>query len=136
MSEKKPKLCMLSFLGFQVNAAIEKGYGNKISFNDVYMGLEERNLFELLDKKLPKVLDISLFLESKEGNYLEQRDGLLNSLSDAASGMKGSESRKYGLESSGLSLLMAYILEAIQQEYWVSDKPLVTAYNLVHFEDD
>ena len=119
MSEKKPKLCMLSFLGFQVNAAIEKGYGNKISFNDVYMGLEERNLFELLDKKLPKVLDISLFLESKEGNYLEQRDGLLNALSDAASGMKGSESRKYGLESSGLSLLMAYILEAIQQEYWV-----------------
>lgn len=118
MSEQKPLLSMLSFLGFQVNAAIEKGYGNEISFNDVYEGLEERNLFELLDEKLPGSLDLSLFLERNKGASLEQRVGLLNALNDAASGMKGSE-RKYGVESSGLSLLMAYILEAIQQQYWV-----------------
>ncbi len=120
MSEQKPWLSMLSLLGFQVNAAIEKGHGNKISFHDIYKGLEERNLFELLDEKLPGVLDLSLFLERNEGASLEQRDGLLNALSDAASGMEGRERRKYGIESSGLSLLMAYILEAIQQEYWVS----------------
>jgi hypothetical protein len=119
MSEQKPLLSILSFLGFQVNAAIEKGHGNKILFNDVYKGLEERNLFELLDEKLPRVLDLSLLLERNEGTSLEQRDGLLNALSDAASGMEGQETRKYGIESSGLSLLMAYILEAIQQEYWV-----------------
>lgn len=41
MSEEKPWLSMLSFLGFQVNAAIEKGHGNKISFDDVYRGLKE-----------------------------------------------------------------------------------------------
>lgn len=34
--------------------------------------------------------------------------------------MEGREKRKYGVQSSGLSLLMAYILEAVQQEYWVS----------------
>ena len=117
MSEQKPFLAILTFLGLHVNAAIEKGYGSKISFNDVYKGLEERNLFELLDEKLPRVLDLSLFLERNEGYSLEQRDGLLNALSDAASGMEGQETRKYGIESSGLSLLMAYILEAIQQEY-------------------
>jgi hypothetical protein len=122
MSEQKPYLSILSLLGFQVNAAIEKGYGNKILFNDIYKGLQERNLFELLDEKLPRVLDVSLFLERNEGFSLEQRDGLLNALSDAASGMEGRENEKYGVESSGLSLLMAYILEAIQQEYWVSAK--------------
>lgn len=120
MSEEKPWLSMLSFLGFQVNAAIEKGHGNKISFDDVYKGLKERNLFELLDDKLPGVLDIGLFLERNEEPSLKQRDGLLNALSDAASGMEGRERRKYGVQSSGLSLLMAYILEAVQQEYWVS----------------
>ena len=75
MTEQKPLLSILSFLGFQVNAAIEKGHGNKILFNDVYKGLEERNLFELLDEKLPRVLDLSLFLERNEGYSLEQRDG-------------------------------------------------------------
>ncbi|HYW21173.1 MAG TPA: hypothetical protein VE956_18120 [Nodularia sp. (in: cyanobacteria)] len=119
MSEQKPFLSILSFLGFQVNAAIEEGHGNKISFSDIYKGLEERNLFELLNEKLPGILDISLFLESNEKAHLEQRNGVLNALSDAASGMKGRERKKYGVESSGLSLLMAYILEAIQQEYWI-----------------
>jgi hypothetical protein len=120
MSEQKPWLSMLSFFGFQVNAAIEEGYGNAISFNDVYKGLEERNLFELLNEKLPGVLDLSLFLECNEESYLEQRNGILNALSDAASGMEGREIKKYGVKSSGLSLLMAYVLEAIQQKYWTS----------------
>ena len=120
MSEQKPFLAMLTLLGRQVNAAIEKGYGNKISFNDVYKGIEERNLFELLDEKLPRVLDLSPFLESNGTYpYPEQRDGLLNALSRVASAIKGGEIRDCGIESSGLSLLMAYILEAIQQEYWV-----------------
>ena len=120
MSEQKPELSMLSLLGFQVNKAIEGGHGNRISFNDVYKGLEERNLFELLDEKLPGVLDLSPFLERNEGAFLGQRDGLLNALSDAAFGMEENEGKKYGVKSSGLSLLMAYILEAIQQKYWVS----------------
>ncbi len=118
MSEQKPLLSMLCLLGRQVNAAIEKGHGNKISFNDVYKGLEEKNLFELLDEKLPGVLDLSFFLERNKGASLKQRDGLLNALSDVAFGMEGDEKDKYGIQSSGLSLLMAYILEAIQQKYW------------------
>lgn len=32
--------------------------------------------------------------------------------------MRGRERRKYGIESGGLSLLMAYVLEALQQEDW------------------
>jgi hypothetical protein len=120
MSEQKPWLSMLSFLGWQVNIAIEKGYGDKISFSDIYNGLKGRNLFELLNEKLPGVLDLSLFLRSNNEDHLKQRDGLLNALSDAASGMEGSED-KYGLKSSGLSLLMAYILEAVQQQYWLAD---------------
>lgn len=120
MPEQKPRLSMLSFFGFEVNSAIEKGHGNTISFSDVYKGLEERNLFELLDRKLTGILDFSLFLECDEESSLEQRNGILNALSDAASGMEGREKKKYGVESSGLSLLIAYIFEAIKQGYWVS----------------
>ena len=34
-------------------------------------------------------------------------------------GLKGREGRKLGVEKSGLHLLLAFILEAIQSRYWV-----------------
>jgi hypothetical protein len=58
MLKQKPFLSMLTFLGFQVNAAIEEGYGHKILFSDIYEGLEERNLFEILNAKLPGILEL------------------------------------------------------------------------------
>ncbi|MBD2060671.1 hypothetical protein NDI37_25455 [Funiculus sociatus GB2-A5] len=120
--KQKPSLYMLSYLGFQVNKAIEKGYGNEISFKDVYKGLEERKLFEILDEKLSGVLDISPFWKGSEAAFpglLNQRNGILNVLSDIALVVEGKEERKFGIKSSGLSLLMAYILEAIQQKSWI-----------------
>jgi len=115
--EQKPFLAILTLLGFQINSAIEEGHGDKVSFNDIYTGLEKRTLFEILQDKLPGALDLGLFRSGDDNRYIEQREGIINALASAASGMKGSE-EKYGVRSSGLSLMMAYILEAIQQEYW------------------
>lgn len=110
--DKKPRLSSLTFLGFYVNAAIEDGHGEKITFDDIYKGLESGSLLEDLQTKIPGVFDFSLFAPRSE-----QREGLFEALESAAGGLKGRERRKVGVKKNGLSLLMALILEAIQQGF-------------------
>jgi len=43
-------------------------------------------------------------------------------LYDASAGFQGRERRKSGIESSGMHVLMACILEAIQRGSWVSER--------------
>lgn len=57
-------------------------------------------------------MDLSMFTESPG-----QGDAVISALRDAAGGMRGRELKKYGVKAGGLSLLMAYVIEAIQQEY-------------------
>jgi hypothetical protein len=118
---KKPYLTSLTYLGFQINAAIERGHGDKVTFAQIYKGIEWGTLIEDLDKKLPKFFDFGLFSVSKE-----QREGVLEALRMAAGGMKRSE-RKYGIQKNGLSLLMAFILEAIQHPAYWTQPPETTA---------
>jgi len=40
-------------------------------------------------------------------------------LNEVAESLRGRESRKVGVRKSGLHLLLAFILEAMQQQYWV-----------------
>jgi hypothetical protein len=115
----KPFLVYLTFLGFQVNRAIERGYGDKVTFTTIYKGIEWGTLIEDLGRKLPKVIDFGPFLIEQD-----QRNGLFEALRFVASGMKGRE-RKYGIQKNGLSLLMAFILEAIQQECWTQPRKTI-----------
>ncbi|MDD2762326.1 MAG: hypothetical protein PHH11_18760 [Methylomonas sp.] len=107
----KPWLTTLTFLGFYINAAIDHGKGSEISFEDIYQGLENETLFQDLERKLPNSFDFSLFPAGSE-----KEKELIAALQQAAGGLEGREGRKVGVENSGLSLLMAFILEAIQQE--------------------
>ena len=110
----KPHLSFLTFLGFQLNSAIESGAGEKVSFTDIYKGVEWGTLIEDLDKKLPGVIDFGLFQSQ------ERRAALYTALKYSAGGMKGRET-KYGVQKNGLSLLMAFVLETIQHpECWIS----------------
>ena len=117
MTEKKPQLSALTFLGFYVNSAIEGGHGNTISFNEIYDSLRQGTLLEDLARKIPGEFDFSLF---KPGS--EQSVALNRALHDASAGFQDRERRKAGIESSGLHILMACIFEAIQREDWVSEK--------------
>ena len=113
MIEDGPRLSSLAFIGFQINAAIDDGYADKITFEQVYKGLEDENLFELLNRELPHTFDFSLFPKGNDQTYK-----LYKALQWAASGLEGRERRKTGVEKSGLTLLIAFILECMQHRAW------------------
>lgn len=116
MSEKyeRPHLTTFTFLGFQLNAFAEDG-NDTLTFADVYEGLDNGTLWSVIKKRHPN-MDVSIFNPSldKTGGM-----GMIEALREAAEGMRERERKKYGVESSGLALLMAYLLEAIQQGYWL-----------------
>ena len=122
MPDQKISLTGLTFLGFQLNAAIERGEGNCLSFDDIHRGLDDGDLFERIEATECK-MDTSRFPDSgavePTDSLAGDRKAVLVALSDAAQGMEGREERKYGIKESGLSLLMAYTIEAIQQKsHW------------------
>ena len=116
MSEIMPKLSTLSFIGFYVNSAIANGHIDKISFDEIYNELEKGNLLDYLNKKIPGQFDFSLFPPGSDKSI-----AFHNVINNVAGGLQGRERRKVGIEndSHGLSLLMAFILEAMQQKHWV-----------------
>jgi hypothetical protein len=109
----KPWLSSLTFIGFEITAALDHGKGSEVSFNDIYEGLERGTLFLDLEKKLPNTFEFSLFPPGSE-----KEKEMLAVLQESAEALRGRERRKTGVEHSGLSLLLASILEAIQQGRW------------------
>ncbi|MEC6899996.1 hypothetical protein [Photobacterium piscicola] len=116
MSDIKPSISTLSFVGFHVNSAIANGHLESVSFDELYTALEQGQLFEFLDSKLPSEFDFSLF---KAGS--DQHIGFHQVINSIAGGLQGRERKKLGLSNSnhGLSLLLAFILEALQHHDWV-----------------
>lgn len=122
--QTRPWLSSLAFLAFYVNAAIDGGHGQEMSFTDIHNGIEKGTLFEDLERLLPGALDLSLFRPESD-----QRKGVLEALQIVSGGLQGRERRKVGVEKSGLSLLLAFLIEAMQQKYWV--KPRVSEFRKV-----
>lgn len=115
MLEKKPSLSSLAFVGFSVNTAIANGNGDIISFEEIYSSLEKETLLEDLNNKIPNEFDFSLF---PSGN--EESIALNHVLREVAGGLQGRELRELGIKKSGLHLLLAFILEAMQQQFWTN----------------
>jgi hypothetical protein len=118
MPEKKPPLNALTFLGFYVNSAMADGHGSDISFAEIYSNLERGTLLEYLEREIPGEFDFSLFPQGSEQSF-----ALNHVLHQASFGFQDREGRKAGIESSGLHILMACILEAIQRRYWELENP-------------
>jgi hypothetical protein len=100
--------------------ALSDGKGNDLTFDELYDAIDggRATLFGLLATRFG--LDVGLFHGFSQGGD-EQGDWVAQAIRDATDGMRGRERRKYGIESHGLAMLLAYILEAIQQEYWIKD---------------
>jgi hypothetical protein len=111
----RPRLSTLTYLAFQIVAAIDEGHEDKFSFQEIYQSLERRSLLQDLSHKLPEVFDLGLIMGDDE-----QRRGLMKVLAEASEVFRSREKCKAGVERSGLTLLMAIILEAIQQQNWTT----------------
>lgn len=103
------RISSLTFVGFYINSLLHDHPG-EMQFDEIYQSLERRSILEELEKRYPGETDFSLFSEGSE-----QRTALLELLHQAGSALEGREHRKVGVERCGLNLLMAIILEAIQQ---------------------
>jgi len=112
-----PRLSSITFLGFQVNAAIDAGHADRFSSDDIYKSLERGTLLQDLSNKVPGEFDLELLSATGETTKL------LAALNDAAEALRGRERRKTGVENSGLALLQAIVLEAIQQTNWILPQP-------------
>ena len=109
----RPSLSSLTYLGFLLNGFAADG-GDRLTFDEVYKGLDNQTLWAVINAKYPN-MDLTMFTHSRE----DKGKAVIDALLDAAGGMRGREQEKYLVEASGLSLLLAYVLEAIQSEYWV-----------------
>lgn len=110
----RPWLSSLVHLAINVNAAVESGLGSDFSFRDLHGGIQRKTLFDDLERRYPEEFDLSIFQADAE-----QSAGTLEALGTASGGALDRERRKLGVEKNGLSLLLALILEAVQQGYWV-----------------
>lgn len=111
--KKKPWISALVNLAFSVNVGMEKGYGSQVSFKEIYAGIENGRVFEQLNYRFPGVFDFSVVRPDSS-----QQEPVFEALRVAAQAFRGRERRKVGVERDGLALLMAVILEALQQGYW------------------
>ena len=103
------RITSLTFVGFYINSLLQDHPGD-LDFEEVYRMVEDQSVLEDLASRYPGETDFSLF-----GSDSDQRVPLLRALQDAGGGLEGRERRKVGIDSCGLNLLMAFILEAIQR---------------------
>lgn len=102
------KYNMLTHFIFEINRAIDTGKHQGITVAEVEKHIEAGSLFEFLKTTIPG-LDLSLMDASV-------RAELAKELKDLLGGYKGDERRKWGIENSGLCLLVAWAAETIQQK--------------------
>jgi len=117
MSAPLPQLSTLTFVGFQLTAATEIELRGNLTFLEVYRAIEQGTLLEEIARVAPGACDFSVYPPGSE-----QRAGLHEALRRAAGGIEGRERRKVGLISSGVHLVLALVLEAIQQCYWIAPR--------------
>ena len=100
------KVIRFTFLGFHLNSI--KDSGLDLNLEETEKHLDKKTLFPFLKEKFGSSLDISIYTPTEIEEMEEFFSGLYCSV-DAE--------RKFGIKNDGLSLLIAYCLEGVQQDY-------------------
>lgn len=101
----------LTFLQFQLIALIDARRHQDVTFDDVYNALDNDELLDWMKRRFTNHIDLSLYMGDRQAAGREVE----TAISRASEGIRGRESRKTGVEHSGLCLLLALTTEAIQQ---------------------
>jgi hypothetical protein len=93
----------LTFLSFYLNSLLDQEL--KLDYRETIEQIEKRSIFDWLKIKFEDKIDLSLYESADKEALLE----LFNNLMDVDA------RRKFVVENNGISLLLAYCIEGIQE---------------------
>lgn len=99
------KIGQLTFLAFYLNGALGSGKYDDISIEEVKRRITDGTVLRFLAERLGDDVDLSILSAEDKQEILQEWHDLLSV----------NESRKMCVERHGLCLLVAYLLEGIQQ---------------------
>lgn len=100
------RISKLTFLAFHLNGAVGSGKYDDISIEQIQNVIEDGTVFEFLKERLGQNVDLSLLEPVDCQELLEEWRGVVANVD---------ERRKFCVERGGLCLLVAYLLEGIQE---------------------
>jgi hypothetical protein len=109
------KLHYLTHFIMMVNSALDTGRYNTLSVADVEEHIQQGDLFSWLKMSLGRDIDLTLFDRS---DMADAASRLSHGLESIRVEHAGRERRKWGVERSGLCLLVAWGAELIQRGEW------------------
>ncbi|MCX5867590.1 MAG: hypothetical protein NT009_08990 [Proteobacteria bacterium] len=106
------KVLSLTAIGFCANIAIDQRKPSPFSLDDLYRASDSGTIVDLLQE----TIDDSGVIALLAGNPDEKRS-VENALNNATGALRGRELRKYGIGDNPLCMVVAIVLEAIQQNF-------------------
>ena len=106
------RLSMLTSIGFCATMALDQRRAAPFNFEDIYRASDERKLVDLLRGTIDDSGIIALW-----ANTPKDKESVETALNDAAEALRGRELRKVGVGDNPLCMVIAIIMEAIQQNY-------------------
>jgi len=110
----KQHLTALTFLILNTNSLIDTGKYQDISLEEIKKEIEKGTILEFLKSRVGKDIDLSMYLHTDTA-YSGFKEFYIDELQKLLGGYGGRERRKWGIENSGLCLLLAWTNEIIQQ---------------------
>jgi hypothetical protein len=104
------KLSFLTYIVLELNALIDTGRYQGISIAEIHRAIEQKRALEFVKEKCGEDADMSMPLSTPDSLALYNEH-----LLSIFGGYAGNERRKWGVERSGLCLLLAWTNEIIQQ---------------------
>jgi hypothetical protein len=98
-------LTSLTLLAFYLNGALDSGKHAKVSLDEVYREIEEGTIFDYLKKNVERI-DLSMLTAAERRELVEEWQRMANAIDSR---------RKLAVENNGICLLLAYVIQGIQQ---------------------
>lgn len=109
----KVKLTPLTFMASEITHLLDTGKYNHVTIADIKREIRQGTIFEYLKTLAGDDIDLSIIQEGT--TYPGFKDFYVEYLQRIVDAYSGNERRKWGIENSGLCLLLAWTIEIVQQ---------------------
>jgi len=107
------KVSALTLLILHINALIDSGKYSDISIDDIHRAIEKKQVLRFIKDRVGADIDLSIHLgDSPYGDFESYFETQLENI---YGGCAGQERRKWGVENSGLCLVLAWTSEIVQR---------------------